>query len=119
MQQAILVSQVVRYVMQVSTVQRKFVLQMLSFSNFNKHLSAVRETHAIVKRAVELSTGSMGDATEGTIAWLQSHNIVGQLLRANLHQKQYVDQVRIKANNCFFGNCLPLASAVSLCAVLC
>lgn len=68
---------------------------MLSFSNFNKHLSAVRETHAIVKRAVELSKGTVGDALEHTTLWLQSHNIVGQLLRANLHQKQYVDQVRL------------------------
>lgn len=67
---------------------------MLSFSNFNKHLSAVRETHAVVQRAVELSKGNMGDALEHTIHWLESHNIVGQLLRANLHQKQYVDQVK-------------------------
>ena len=67
---------------------------MLGFSNFNKRLSAVRETHAMVKRAVELPKDSLGNAMGQTIQWLESHNIVGQLLRANLHQKQYVDQVR-------------------------
>ena len=80
--------------LQVSAVQQRFVLQMLGFSNFNKHLSAVRETHAIIKRAVELPKDSLGNAMGHTIQWLESHNIVGQLLRANLHQKQYVDQVR-------------------------
>lgn len=67
---------------------------MLGFSSFNKHLSAVRETHALVKRAIELSKGSLGDAMDDTVQWLHTHNIIGQLLRANLHQKQYVDQVR-------------------------
>lgn len=81
--------------MQVGTVQRKFVLQMLSFGNFNKHLSAVRETHALVKRAADLSKGDEDQPMIHTASWLESHNIVGQLLRANLHQKQYVDQVSL------------------------
>ena len=84
--------------MQVGAVQQKFVLQMLSFSNFNKHLSAVRETHAIVKRASELSKGHLDEPMQQTSVWLRSHNVVGQLLRANLHQKQYVDQVRQALN---------------------
>ena len=28
------------------------------------------------------------------VRWLQEHGIVKELLRANLHQKQYVDQVQ-------------------------
>lgn len=80
---------------QVSVVQCKFVLRMLSYSNFSKHLSAVRETNALVKRALDLSTSDQGAAMEHVKQWLQQHNIVGQLLRANLHQKQYVEQVCI------------------------
>lgn len=79
---------------QVSGVQCKFVLQMLSYSNFSKHLSAVRETNALVKRALDLAVADHGAAMERVKQWLQQHNIVGQLLRANLHQKQYVEQVR-------------------------
>ena len=79
---------------QVSGVQCKFVLQMLSYSNFSKHLSAVRETNALVKRALDLGVADQGAAMERVKQWLQQHNIVGQLLRANLHQKQYVEQVR-------------------------
>ena len=80
--------------LQVSVVQCKFVLQMLSYSNFSKHLSAVRETNAVVKRALDLSAADHGAAMEKVKLWLQQHNIVGQLLRANLHQKQYVEQVQ-------------------------
>ena len=78
---------------QVSGVQCKFVQQMLNFSNFSKHLSAVRETNAIVKRAVDLSSADHGAAMAVIKKWLHRQNIVGQLLRTNLHQKQYVDQV--------------------------
>lgn len=78
---------------QVSGVQCKFVQQMLNFSNFSKHLSAVRETNAIVKRALFLSSTDRGAAMAVIKKWLHQHNIVGQLLRTNLHQKQYVDQV--------------------------
>ena len=67
---------------------------MLSYSNFSKHLSAVRETNAVVKRALDLSASDHGVAMESVKQWLQHHNIVGDLLRANLHQKQYVEQVR-------------------------
>ena len=70
------------------------MLQILSYSNFSKHLSAVRETNAVVKRALDLSAADHGSAMEKVKQWLQRHNIVGQLLRANLHQKQYVEQVR-------------------------
>lgn len=85
---------------QVSVVQCKFILQMLSYSNFSKHLSAVRETNAVVKRALDLSASDHGAAMNNVKQWLQHHNIVGQLLRANLHQKQYVEQVCHKLAAC-------------------
>ncbi|KAL3156421.1 hypothetical protein ABBQ38_000732 [Trebouxia sp. C0009 RCD-2024] len=90
----------------VSVVQCKFVLQMLSYSNFSKHLSAVRETNALVKRALDLSTSDQGAAMEHVKQWLQQHNIVGQLLRANLHQKQYVEQVQKVLKNLVLEGCL-------------
>ena len=78
---------------QVSGVQCKFVQQMLKFSNFSKHLSAVRETHVIVKRALDMSSADHGAAMAVVKKWLHQQSIVGQLLRTNLHQKQYIDQV--------------------------
>ena len=79
--------------LQVTEVQCTFILQMLSYSNFNKHLSAVRETFAILKRASEIGRSDQGQAMQRIDTWLRQRNIVTQLLRANLHQRQYVDQV--------------------------
>ncbi|KAK9820599.1 hypothetical protein WJX72_012157 [[Myrmecia] bisecta] len=86
----------------VGAVQRKFVMRMLTSSNFNKHLSAVRETNALLKRAHALEqcqtasshAHSGASAVQSNVEWLQEHKVVQQLLRANLHQKQYVDQVQ-------------------------
>lgn len=79
--------------MQVSNVQCRFILQMLGYSNFNKHLSAVRETHNILRRAQEFSRTDQGKVMRRVNSWLQEHSVVAQLLRSNLHQRQYVDQV--------------------------
>lgn len=35
------------------------------------------------------------------VDWLRDNDIVKQLLRANLHQKQYVDQVRASSLACW------------------
>ena len=40
--------------LQVGAVQRKFVVKMLSFPSFNKHLLAVREMNLLLKRALLL-----------------------------------------------------------------
>lgn len=66
---------------------------MLSYGNFNKHLSAVREIFYTLRRAQELSRSDRGQVMQRINAWLQRHNVVAQLLRSNLHQRQYVDQV--------------------------
>lgn len=70
---------------------------MLSYSNFNKHLTAVRETFAVLRRAQDISRSDQGRAMQRANAWLQQHNVVAQLLRSNLHQRQYVDQVSTRS----------------------
>ncbi|KAK9866116.1 hypothetical protein WJX84_008107, partial [Apatococcus fuscideae] len=79
---------------QVDKVQRAFILRMLSFSTFSKHLAAVRETNELLKRSMESQVDDEGHSLQVNVRWLQEHGIVKELLRANLHQKQYVDQVQ-------------------------
>ena len=78
-------------------MQCRFILQMLSYSNFNKHLTAVRETFAVLRRAQDISRSDQGRAMQRANAWLPQHNVVAQLLRSNLHQRQYVDQVSTRS----------------------
>lgn len=55
----------------------------------------MRETSQLVARAADLrklNNGS-GGALMVTTAWLREHDIIGGLLRANLHLAQYVAQV--------------------------
>ncbi|KAK9822778.1 hypothetical protein WJX74_007862 [Apatococcus lobatus] len=78
----------------VDVVQRAFILRMLSFSTFSKHLAAVRETNELLKRSMDMQSEDRGQCLQVNVRWLQEHGIVKELLRANLHQKQYVDQVQ-------------------------
>ena len=86
---------------QVTEAQRAFIRRMLGFSNFNKHLAAVRETHAMLWATQHVSkqeTGPMQALPMSShIRWMQEHSVVQQLLRSNLHQKQYVEQVGVRA----------------------
>ena len=74
---------------------------MLGFSNFNKHLAAVRETHAMLWATQHISKQEIGPTQalpmSSHIRWMQEHSVVQQLLRSNLHQKQYVEQVGVTA----------------------
>lgn len=87
--------------MQVTEAQRAFIRRMLGFSNFNKHLAAVRETHAMLWATQHVSKQETGPTQalpmSSHIRWMQEHSVVQQLLRSNLHQKQYVEQVRVTA----------------------
>lgn len=55
----------------------------------------MRETAQLVARAAELQHQSSAGAgaLEATSTWLREHDIIGGLLRANLHLAQYVAQV--------------------------
>ena len=46
--------------LQVDVVQRAFILRMLSFSTFSKHLAAVRETNELLKRSMEMQSDDGG-----------------------------------------------------------
>eukprot|EP00798_Chlamydomonas_sp_ICE-L_P003512 gene3512-13583_t len=59
---------------QVRDIQRAFVLQLLSSSNFNKLLSA-------------------GESLKDNVCWMNTTGLIKQMLRANLHQRQYADLV--------------------------
>ena len=145
-------------------MQRQLVLCLLGQSSFSKHLTAVRETNLLLKRAVDIREAdhghsmkvgalnrthkfqhqptpasglldrstlqplcrlcnaspnpassrpavqtqigvrivaavvpyvvdAMASQSQVNVDWLRENDIVKQLLRANLHQKQYVDQV--------------------------
>ncbi|KAK9798582.1 hypothetical protein WJX73_003480 [Symbiochloris irregularis] len=78
----------------VGHVQRQLVLCLLGQSSFSKHLTAVRETNLLLKRAVDIRDADQGHSMKVNVEWLRENDIVKQLLRANLHQKQYVDQVQ-------------------------
>lgn len=78
----------------VSEVQCALILRLLSHASFNKHLAAVREINRLLTRAQLLIDTDGGVAIEAAVSWLRQHGLVQRLLRANLHQKQYVDQVQ-------------------------
>ncbi|BDA41234.1 probable ubiquitin carboxyl-terminal hydrolase FAF-X [Coccomyxa sp. Obi] len=82
----------------VSDVQRKFVEKLLENSVFNKHLTAVREINNMLQRAKDVRA-NCGEANAGkpmkdAVGWLVQKDMVQALLRAHLHQRQYVDQVQ-------------------------
>ena len=85
----------------MTEAQRAFIRRMLGFSNFNKHLAAVRETHAMLWATQHVSKQEVGPTQAlpmaSHIRWMQEHSVVQQLLRSNLHQKQYVEQVGVTA----------------------
>jgi len=78
----------------VGRVQCHFVTRMLTFSNFNKHLSAVKETLKVLKRSNDLKASDGGAAMKEILRWTEEKEIVKSMLRGSLHQKQYVDQVQ-------------------------
>lgn len=47
---------------QVGHVQRQFVLCLLGQSSFSKHLTAVRETNILLKRAVDIRQADQGQS---------------------------------------------------------
>ncbi|KAK9838464.1 hypothetical protein WJX81_000965 [Elliptochloris bilobata] len=85
----------------VGEVQRNFIQRLLTFTTFSKHMAAVRETHSLLHcaldmrdrpRAPEPSDG--GACIKAAVAWLNEKDVVRVLLRAHLHQRQYMDQVQ-------------------------
>lgn len=45
-------------------MQRQFVLCLLGQSSFSKHLTAVRETNTLLKRAVEIRAADQGHSVK-------------------------------------------------------
>uniref|UniRef100_A0A061RL24 Ubiquitin carboxyl-terminal hydrolase 9/24 n=2 Tax=Tetraselmis sp. GSL018 TaxID=582737 RepID=A0A061RL24_9CHLO len=78
----------------VCEIQRCFIAKMLSSSNFNKHLSAVRETLKLLRRCHDLRSVDGGASLKENLNWLNAQSIVKLMLRGSLHQKQFVDQVQ-------------------------
>lgn len=66
---------------------------MLESSTFNKLLSGVRECNKLLKEA---SVQKRADKVQfqALTQWIEQHDIVHRILRTNLHQKQYVQEVR-------------------------
>eukprot|EP00775_Hariotina_reticulata_P001572 gene1572-1911_t len=78
---------------QLQHVKCTFVLKMLESSSFNKLLSGVRECNTILK-SLSHSKPEHEPACEDLINWMQENNIVQRILRTNLHQRQYVQEVQ-------------------------
>ncbi|EIE24996.1 hypothetical protein COCSUDRAFT_46553 [Coccomyxa subellipsoidea C-169] len=82
----------------VSAVQRAFVERLLEHSVFNKHLTAVREINNMLQRAKDVRSVCPGPEGQkpmkDAVGWLVQKGMVQVLLRAHLHQRQYVDQVQ-------------------------
>lgn len=75
---------------QLTALQQVFADHLLTQATFQKHLCAVREINAMLAR----SEASASPSTAAGIAqWLRQSHVVPRLLKSNLHQKQYVDQV--------------------------
>ena len=47
-------------------MQRQFVLRLLGQSSFSKHLTAVRETNTLLKRAVDIREADQGQSMKAS-----------------------------------------------------
>ena len=72
------------------SLQQAFVEHLLAQATFQKHLCAVREINAMLARSDGPASSS---SAARVVQWLRSDQVIPRLLRSNLHQKQYVDQV--------------------------
>eukprot|EP00879_Flechtneria_rotunda_P017730 GHRR01018586.1.p1 GENE.GHRR01018586.1~~GHRR01018586.1.p1 ORF type:complete len:506 (+),score=147.82 GHRR01018586.1:302-1819(+) len=80
---------------QIKDVQCTFVLKMLESSNFNKLLSGVTECKSMLKGAVkDQKPPDSPCSLQSLVKWMNDNNIVQRILRTNLHQRQYVEQVQ-------------------------
>ena len=97
-------------------LQQEVVLRLLSSENFARQLASVKELEALIDRIqwiennIEINEkriqcdNDTEKCNEGAKyhryrskkleAWIKSNDIVGQLLRVNLHQPQYIDSLR-------------------------
>ena len=53
----------------------------------------MRDINGLLDQALLAATEAGESPAQITVAWLQERNALKQLLRANLHQKQYCEQV--------------------------
>lgn len=90
--------------LQLRRIQCTFVLKMLESSTFNKLLSGVRECNKLLKEAATLKRSDK-EQFRALIRWFEEHDIVQRILRTNLHQKQYVQEVRGWAGLCVCAGC--------------
>eukprot|EP00882_Tetradesmus_deserticola_P005884 GHRQ01006196.1.p1 GENE.GHRQ01006196.1~~GHRQ01006196.1.p1 ORF type:complete len:603 (+),score=271.77 GHRQ01006196.1:248-2056(+) len=77
--------------LQLAQVQCLFVSKMLDSSSFNKLLSGVRECNRML---INAGNRQCGPTLEMLVDWMAREGIVQRILRTNLHQRQYVQEVQ-------------------------
>eukprot|EP00878_Enallax_costatus_P022845 GHUV01024275.1.p1 GENE.GHUV01024275.1~~GHUV01024275.1.p1 ORF type:complete len:537 (+),score=158.41 GHUV01024275.1:657-2267(+) len=77
---------------QLRRIQCTFVLRMLESSSFNKLLSGVRECNKLLQDAARDRRDR--SQIQALIQWIEQNDVVQRILRTNLHQKQYVQEVQ-------------------------
>ncbi|KAI8477153.1 MAG: hypothetical protein J3K34DRAFT_455469 [Monoraphidium minutum] len=78
----------------LAPAQQAFVLRMMEATSFVKQLSGVRELRDALRRVANLEEGEGREArVQAFVDWMEEHRLVERMLRANLHQRQYMQQV--------------------------
>lgn len=79
----------------VCAVQRALIQSMLAQPTFNMQLAAVRDVNALLDwTQLAARDPLLGDRPrQDMLAWLQERDAVKHFLRANLHHKQFCEQV--------------------------
>ncbi|WIA22029.1 hypothetical protein OEZ85_004379 [Tetradesmus obliquus] len=80
--------------LQLAQVQCAFVCKMLESSSFNKLLSGVRECNRMLRNAADSGSRQCGPTLEMLVGWMADQGIVQRILRTNLHQRQYMQEVQ-------------------------
>ncbi|KAF6260179.1 hypothetical protein COO60DRAFT_1700419 [Scenedesmus sp. NREL 46B-D3] len=80
--------------LQLAQVQCLFVSKMLESSSFNKLLSGVRECNRMLVNAARDGNRQCGPTLKMLVGWMSKEGIVQRILRTNLHQRQYVQEVQ-------------------------